>query len=130
VVSSDPSKLSRLAGITQPTLVVNGDNDTMIPTENTHILARHPPNARVRIFPDGAHGFLYQCPTEFADLVGEIPHVKDPESGPQLGAASTTARGAAQLTGMIRTSAARLSQRETVRARRSEDVPAVVEVRR
>ena len=34
----EPSKLARLAGIRQPTLVANGDNDTMIPTINTHIL--------------------------------------------------------------------------------------------
>jgi pimeloyl-ACP methyl ester carboxylesterase len=68
----DASKLNRLAGIRQPTLVTNGDNDTMIPTINTHILAEHLPNARVRIFPDAGHGFLFQWPTEFAKLVTEF----------------------------------------------------------
>jgi hypothetical protein len=29
----------------------------------------HIPNARLRIFPDAAHGFLFQYPTEFASLV-------------------------------------------------------------
>jgi pimeloyl-ACP methyl ester carboxylesterase len=65
----DRSKLDRLAGIRQPTLVANGDNDTMIPTINSHILGEHLPNARVRIFPDAGHGFLFQWPVEFADAV-------------------------------------------------------------
>jgi pimeloyl-ACP methyl ester carboxylesterase len=68
----DASKLNRLAGIRQPTLVANGDNDTMIPTINTYILAEHLPNARVRIFPDAGHGFLFQWPVEFANLVTEF----------------------------------------------------------
>jgi pimeloyl-ACP methyl ester carboxylesterase len=65
----DRSQLNRLAGIRQPTLVANGDNDTMIPTINTHILGQHLPDARVRIFPDAGHGFLFQWPVEFAKAV-------------------------------------------------------------
>ena len=65
----EPSKLARLAGIRQPALITSGDNDTMIPTENAHILGRHLPNARVRIFDDAGHGFLFQWPVEFARLV-------------------------------------------------------------
>ncbi|WP_431900308.1 alpha/beta fold hydrolase [Nonomuraea sp. bgisy101] len=52
----DPSRLARLAGITQPTLVAAGDNDTMIPTVNSQVLADHLPNARLRIFSDAGHG--------------------------------------------------------------------------
>jgi pimeloyl-ACP methyl ester carboxylesterase len=65
----DATRLNRLAGITQPTLVANGDNDRMIPTINSQILADHIPDARLRIFPDAAHGFLFRYPTEFAVLV-------------------------------------------------------------
>jgi pimeloyl-ACP methyl ester carboxylesterase len=65
----DPSKLSRLAAITQPTFVANGDNDTMMITENSHLLARHLPNAQLRIYPDSGHGFLDQYPALFADHV-------------------------------------------------------------
>jgi pimeloyl-ACP methyl ester carboxylesterase len=65
----DPSKLSRLAAITQPTFVANGDNDTMMVTENSYVLARHLPNAQLRIYPDSGHGFLDQYPTLFADHV-------------------------------------------------------------
>ncbi|MFD8867233.1 alpha/beta fold hydrolase [Streptomyces sp. NPDC059590] len=64
-----PSRLHRLAGITQPVLIANGDNDIMIPTGNSWLLAQHLPNARVRIYPDSGHGFLFQWPEEFAKLV-------------------------------------------------------------
>ena len=63
----DSSQLNRLAGITQPTLVANGNNDTMIPTVNSQLLADHLPNARLRIYPDAAHGFLFQYPRQFAE---------------------------------------------------------------
>jgi pimeloyl-ACP methyl ester carboxylesterase len=65
----DPTQLVRLAAITQPTLVANGDNDTMMITENSHLLAHHLPNAQVRIYPDAGHGFLDQYPEQFGDHV-------------------------------------------------------------
>jgi pimeloyl-ACP methyl ester carboxylesterase len=71
-VTTTPSKLARLAGIRQPVLVTSGDNDTMIPTANAHILGQHLPNARVRIFDDAGHGFLFQWPLEYARLLDEF----------------------------------------------------------
>jgi pimeloyl-ACP methyl ester carboxylesterase len=68
----DASQLNRLAGITAPTLVANGDNDAMVPTINSHILADHIPDARLRIYPDAGHGFLFQYPKQFAELVTEF----------------------------------------------------------
>jgi pimeloyl-ACP methyl ester carboxylesterase len=65
----DESKLNRLAGITQPTFVANGDNDTMMHTQNSHLLAEHLPNAELRIYPDAGHGFLNQYAEAFADDV-------------------------------------------------------------
>ena len=65
----DPSKLERLEAITQPTLVANGDDDPMMITDNSRLLARHLPNAQLRIYPDAGHGFLDQYPEEFADDV-------------------------------------------------------------
>lgn len=62
----DETKLARLAALRQPVLVGNGDNDRMVPTENTHLLAQHLPNARLTIYPDAGHGFLFQYPREFA----------------------------------------------------------------
>ncbi len=65
----DASKLNRLAGIIQPTFVAVGDNDTMMHTKNSQLLAERLPNARLRIYPDANHGFLDQCPELFADHV-------------------------------------------------------------
>jgi pimeloyl-ACP methyl ester carboxylesterase len=62
----DASRLNRLAGITQPVFVANGDNDRMVPTKNSHLLASRLPDARVEIYPDAGHGFLFQYPAEFA----------------------------------------------------------------
>jgi pimeloyl-ACP methyl ester carboxylesterase len=65
----DPSQLARLSAITQPVLVAGGDNDLMMITENSHLLARHLPNSQLRIYPDSGHGFLDQYPELFADHV-------------------------------------------------------------
>jgi pimeloyl-ACP methyl ester carboxylesterase len=65
----DPTRLNRLVGITQPTLLANGDNDIMVPTENTYLLADHLPNARLSIYSDAGHGFLFQYPVEFGTEV-------------------------------------------------------------
>jgi pimeloyl-ACP methyl ester carboxylesterase len=63
----DPSKLARLSGITQPTLVAGGDNDKMMLTENSRLLARHLRGARLIIYPDSGHGFLGQYPGQFGE---------------------------------------------------------------
>jgi pimeloyl-ACP methyl ester carboxylesterase len=44
----------------------------MIPTVNSQLLAEHLPQARLRIYPDAAHGFLFQYPRQFAELVTEF----------------------------------------------------------
>ena len=62
----DPSKLARLGGIAQPTLVAIGDDDKMMLTENSRLLAQHLPDARLSIYPDSGHGFLNQYPDQFA----------------------------------------------------------------
>ncbi|HYI34493.1 MAG TPA: alpha/beta hydrolase [Glaciibacter sp.] len=62
----DYAKLARLDSILQPTLVANGNNDVMVPTVNSYLLAGHIPNARLSIYPDANHGFLFQYPREFA----------------------------------------------------------------
>jgi pimeloyl-ACP methyl ester carboxylesterase len=38
----------------------------MVPTVNSYLLAGHLPNARLSIYPEAAHGFLFQYPHEFA----------------------------------------------------------------
>ena len=62
----DHAALQRLTGIKSPTLVIQGDGDLMIPTKLSHLLAGLIPDAQIRIYPDAAHGFLFQYPTEVA----------------------------------------------------------------
>jgi pimeloyl-ACP methyl ester carboxylesterase len=68
----DHGALQRLTGIQSPTLVLQGDNDLMIPTKLSHLLAGLIPDARIRIYPDAAHGFLFQYPAEAAADVNEF----------------------------------------------------------
>ena len=68
----DTTKLARLAGITQPTLVANGSNDILVPTVNSYLLAGHISNAQLIIYPDANHGFLFQYPHEFAAEVSKF----------------------------------------------------------
>ena len=76
----DFGQLARLAAITQPTLVANGDSDRMIPTPNSYLLAGHIPDARLVIYPDAGHGFLFQFPHEFAAEVNRFLN-EDPAAG-------------------------------------------------
>jgi pimeloyl-ACP methyl ester carboxylesterase len=62
----DHGKLERLQGITQPVFVANGDSDPMIPPRYSHLLAGLLPDAQIKIYPDAAHGFLFQHHAEFA----------------------------------------------------------------
>ena len=62
----DHAALQRLTGIKNPTLVIQGDNDLMIPTKLSHLMAGLIPDAQIRIYPDAAHGFMFQYPTEVA----------------------------------------------------------------
>ena len=62
----DHAALQRLTGIAIPTLVIQGDNDLMIPTKLSHLMAGLIPDARIKIYPDAAHGFLFQYPDEVA----------------------------------------------------------------
>jgi pimeloyl-ACP methyl ester carboxylesterase len=62
----DHAALQRLTGIGSPTLVIQGDNDLMIPTKLSHLMAGLIPDAQIRIYPDAAHGFLFQYPNEVA----------------------------------------------------------------
>jgi pimeloyl-ACP methyl ester carboxylesterase len=60
------SLLQRVAAIELPVFVANGDSDPMILPRYSHLLAGLLPDARVKIYPDSAHGFLFQHHEEFA----------------------------------------------------------------
>jgi pimeloyl-ACP methyl ester carboxylesterase len=73
----DHAALQRLTGIGCPTLVLQGDNDLMIPTRLSHLMAGLVPDARIRIYLDAAHGFLFQYPIEVAAEIGAF--LADPD---------------------------------------------------
>ena len=56
----------------QPTLVLNGDDDPIVPLVNGRILARRIRNARLHVVRGGGHLFLLERPAETADLVAEF----------------------------------------------------------
>jgi pimeloyl-ACP methyl ester carboxylesterase len=55
-----------LGTVQHPVLVVNGDNDVMVPSRNSFELARRLPNAQLSIFPDAGHGGIFQHHAAFA----------------------------------------------------------------
>ena len=61
-----------LKKITQPVLVTNGNNDTMIPTINSFTLSEHLTNAQLIIYPDSGHGALFQHAGAFTSHVSEF----------------------------------------------------------
>jgi pimeloyl-ACP methyl ester carboxylesterase len=57
--------LDYLKTILQPTLVVQGSDDVIIPTMNSYVLGQTLPNAQLIIYPDANHGSFYQYPELF-----------------------------------------------------------------
>jgi pimeloyl-ACP methyl ester carboxylesterase len=62
----DHGQLQRVSVIGMPVFVANGDGDPMIPPHLSYLLAGLIPPARVKIYPDASHGFLFQHHAEFA----------------------------------------------------------------
>jgi pimeloyl-ACP methyl ester carboxylesterase len=60
------SLLQRLSTIATPVFIANGDSDPMILPHYSYLLAGLIPNSRLKIYPDAAHGFLFQHHAEFA----------------------------------------------------------------
>jgi pimeloyl-ACP methyl ester carboxylesterase len=58
-------RFAELERIPQPTLVVNGVHDEMIPVANSYRLSEHLPNAMLLTYPDSGHGALFQFHESF-----------------------------------------------------------------
>lgn len=69
VGTPETSLLDRVGAIRQPVLVANGVEDAMIPTYQSYALAQAIPDARLVIYPDSGHAFLFQYPEAFGDEV-------------------------------------------------------------
>ena len=68
----DHALLQRLSCLQMPVFVANGDSDPMILPHYSYLLAGLIPQARVKIYPDSAHGFLFQHHAEFGRDVDEF----------------------------------------------------------
>ena len=62
----DHGQLQRVSAIRMPVFVANGDSDPMILPHFSYLLAGLIAQARVKIYSDAAHGFLFQHRAEFA----------------------------------------------------------------
>ena len=62
----DPKEpFAHLREIKQPTFILNGVNDVMIPTINSWHMAQNIPNAQLFIYPDAGHAAQFQFPERF-----------------------------------------------------------------
>src|SRR5215213_2771667 len=59
----------RLANITQPTLLIVGDQDLLIPAANSIMMAQRIPNSWLVIIQGTGHGMMLQVPNEFSAIV-------------------------------------------------------------
>lgn len=80
------SALQRLSAIEAPTFIANGANDPMILPKYSYLLVGLIPDARVKIYHDSAHGFLFQHHAEFAadvdKFLAESPIAAEPVPAP------------------------------------------------
>jgi pimeloyl-ACP methyl ester carboxylesterase len=77
------TSLPWLRTLQQPTLILAGDDDPIVPPINAKILARCIPHARLHIVTGGGHLFLLERPAEAARLISDF---LDGSSAPQTDA--------------------------------------------
>jgi poly(3-hydroxyalkanoate) depolymerase len=67
-----------LSSVEQPTLILAGDDDPLVPVVNGHILARLIPHARLVVIRGGGHLSLLQLAPAMADLVSGFVATPEP----------------------------------------------------
>ncbi len=68
-ISSWPGVLHRVNEFRLPMLVANGAHDVMLPAYRSYVLSQQAPNAKLVLYPDAGHAFLFQ---EIEDFSAEI----------------------------------------------------------
>jgi poly(3-hydroxyalkanoate) depolymerase len=76
------TSLPWLRTLQQPTLVLAGDDDPIVPLINGRILARCIPRAQLHVIAGGGHLFLLEQPAEIARLIATFLHSEPPHSEP------------------------------------------------
>lgn len=67
-----PDSFDYLQGVPDPTLVVNGSDDIVVPTINSYILQQNLLNAELILFPDSNHGSHFQYVERFGRYVADF----------------------------------------------------------
>lgn len=62
----------RLGDLKLPTFIAQGQDDVMLPTINSFTMQQKMPDARLKLYPDSGHGFLFQFAHEFAKDVNDF----------------------------------------------------------
>jgi pimeloyl-ACP methyl ester carboxylesterase len=65
-------KPADLSSIHQPVLVMNGESDRMVPSQNTVDLDRRLPNSQQVLYPDAGHGGVFQYHEDFVKRATEF----------------------------------------------------------
>jgi pimeloyl-ACP methyl ester carboxylesterase len=73
-------RFADLKSIRQPTLVINGIFDEMIPVRNSYWLSANLPNAVLMTYPDSGHGSLFQFHDSFAVQAAAFLSSDSPEA--------------------------------------------------
>ena len=71
-------RFASLKSISQPTLVVNGIFDDMIPVRNSYWLSENLPNAVLMTYPDSGHGSLFQFHESFVRQTSDFLNSSSP----------------------------------------------------
>lgn len=66
------SAYPRLSEIKAPALVANGANDVMVHAYNSYVMSQRLPDARLLLYPDAGHGFLFQYADHFGRQVNDF----------------------------------------------------------
>ena len=66
------TSLPWLSRLTQPTLVMCGDDDPIVPLANARILRRFIPHSTLRVVHGGGHLFLLEQPRQVAAMVTDF----------------------------------------------------------
>ncbi len=66
------STYDRLPQISAPTLIVHGDQDVLIPVENSYVIAQRIPGAHLHVVPGAGHGYPAQDPAGVHQVITEF----------------------------------------------------------
>src|SRR5262249_55914153 len=67
-----PDALKELKNILQPVLIVQGENDLLVPVVNATNMANSIPGAQLFVYHDAGHGAIYQYHDEFIKAASDF----------------------------------------------------------